>query len=199
MTEAETLFAEKGFNGTSVREIADKAGINIAMISYYFGSKEKLLEAIFDYRGNLSKLAIENIIAKQGISSLDKINLLIDNYIEKIFSQQNFYKILSREQVVNNTGPLADLILIMKRNNQKAIARLFEEGQKKKEFNKNVNVNIMMTTIVGTANHLLTTKHFYRQLNKQENLSDEAFNKVIKKQLSQHLKFITKAILTNEL
>ena len=45
---AEELFAQKGFDGTSVRELGKKAGINIAMISYYFGSKEKLMEALFD-------------------------------------------------------------------------------------------------------------------------------------------------------
>ncbi|MES1161400.1 MAG: TetR family transcriptional regulator, partial [Bacteroidota bacterium] len=40
---AEELFGENGFDGTSVRDIAHKAGVNLAMISYYFGSKEKLL------------------------------------------------------------------------------------------------------------------------------------------------------------
>jgi len=199
MADAEALFAEKGFNGTSVREIADKAEINIAMISYYFGSKEKLLEAIFDYRGKISKLAIEKIIEKAGIKSIDKIYLLIDNYIVKILEQQNFYKIMSREQVINSAGPIANLILKMKKNNQEAIARLIEEGQKKKEFKKNVDINLMMTTIVGTANHLITTKHYYRQLSKQHKMSDAMFNQSIQEQLSKHLKFITKAILTNEL
>jgi len=42
---AERLFADKGFHGTSVRDIAQEADVNIAMISYYFGSKDKLLEA----------------------------------------------------------------------------------------------------------------------------------------------------------
>ena len=51
MEIAETLFAEKGFNGTSVRDIAEKAHVNLAMVSYYFGSKDKLLEALFSYRG----------------------------------------------------------------------------------------------------------------------------------------------------
>ncbi|MEO6348401.1 MAG: TetR family transcriptional regulator, partial [Aquaticitalea sp.] len=46
---AEKLFAEHGFDGTSVRQIAHEADINIAMISYYFGSKEKLLEALFNF------------------------------------------------------------------------------------------------------------------------------------------------------
>ncbi len=45
---AESLFSRKGFEGTSVRDIAEAAGINTAMISYYFGSKEKLMEQIFE-------------------------------------------------------------------------------------------------------------------------------------------------------
>ena len=44
---AEKLFALNGFDGTSVRDIAHEAGVNLAMISYYFGSKEKLMEAVF--------------------------------------------------------------------------------------------------------------------------------------------------------
>ena len=44
---AEKLFAENGFDGTSVRQISKAADINIAMISYYFGSKEKLIGSTF--------------------------------------------------------------------------------------------------------------------------------------------------------
>ena len=43
---AEKLFAEKGFAATSTRDIAKNAGVNVSMISYYFGSKEKLFEEI---------------------------------------------------------------------------------------------------------------------------------------------------------
>ena len=38
---AEKLFSENGFDGTSVRQIAKAAEVNIAMISYYFGSHPK--------------------------------------------------------------------------------------------------------------------------------------------------------------
>lgn len=36
LNAAEDLFANKGFEGTSVRDIAQKAEVNVAMISYYF-------------------------------------------------------------------------------------------------------------------------------------------------------------------
>jgi AcrR family transcriptional regulator len=42
------LFARKGFSATGVREIAQQAEVNIAMISYYFGSKRGVLEAALD-------------------------------------------------------------------------------------------------------------------------------------------------------
>ena len=51
---AEKLFAEKGFDGTSIREISKEAQVNVSMISYYFVSKEKLFEKIFEYRMNES-------------------------------------------------------------------------------------------------------------------------------------------------
>lgn len=44
---AEAIFAEKGFKAASIREIAKKAGANIAAINYYFGDKERLyVEAV---------------------------------------------------------------------------------------------------------------------------------------------------------
>jgi AcrR family transcriptional regulator len=42
------LFARKGFSATGVREIVQQANVNIAMISYYFGSKRGILEAALD-------------------------------------------------------------------------------------------------------------------------------------------------------
>ena len=44
------LFAEKGFEGTSIRDIAEKASVNVAMVNYYFGSKEKLFEKIIEHK-----------------------------------------------------------------------------------------------------------------------------------------------------
>ena len=44
---ASKLFSQKGFNGTSIREIASKANVNIAAISYHFESKEKLFFKVF--------------------------------------------------------------------------------------------------------------------------------------------------------
>jgi AcrR family transcriptional regulator len=44
---AEELFCEKGFEGTSVRDIAASAGCNVAAVNYYFGGKDKLYEEVW--------------------------------------------------------------------------------------------------------------------------------------------------------
>jgi len=198
METAEVLFAEKGFNGTSVRDIAEKAHVNLAMISYYFGSKDKLLESLFDYRGEHLKLKLETMIDDKTLGSLEKLDLLIDHYIEKIMNQQCFSRIMVREQVVNHTGITAGLITQMKKRNQELISKLIHQGQKRGEFKRNIDIPLMMATLVGTAGHLIATQPYYREINNLQSMSDEEFQKHLKKKLSQHLKKLFKAILTNE-
>jgi len=198
MEAAEELFAEKGFDGTSVRDIADEAGVNLAMISYYFGSKEKLMESLFKYRGESIKLQLESMLENKELSSLQKVYGLIDNYIVRIMKQQCFHKILSREQMVDMKGTTTQLILELKKMNQELVKKLIEEGQKRGEFKKNIDVPLMMATLIGTTSHLVTTQHYYRKLNNLESLPDEEFEKHIKKKLSNHLKSLFKATLTYE-
>jgi TetR/AcrR family transcriptional regulator len=48
LAAATELFADRGYDGVAVREIADKAGVNPAMVSYHFGGKRQLYRAIVD-------------------------------------------------------------------------------------------------------------------------------------------------------
>jgi hypothetical protein len=56
----------------------------------------------------------------------------------------------------------------------------------------------MVGTLIGTVSHMLTTQHFYKELNDLQSLSTEEFSKHLRKKLSHHLKTIFKAILTYE-
>ena len=98
---AEKLFASKGFDGTSVRDIAEAAGINLAMISYYFGSKEKLMEALFDQRTGHIKMRVESLLKDDALDPFEKLGVLIDEHINKAIDLQLFYKIMVTEQMIN--------------------------------------------------------------------------------------------------
>lgn len=50
MRAAERLFAQRGVDGVSIRDITNDAGVNSAAIHYHFGSKAGLVQAILDWR-----------------------------------------------------------------------------------------------------------------------------------------------------
>jgi AcrR family transcriptional regulator len=198
LVAAEKLFADRGFDGTSVRDIADTAGVNLAMISYYFGSKEKLMEAMFNYRSQFFKLQLESMINNKELEPLQKVDQIIDQYIEKLTSNQCFHRVMVREQMVNNNGFIANQIHQLKKRNLELVKQLIQQGQKKGVFVKNIDIPLLMTTLTGTISQLITTQHYYREMNDLQSMPEEEFQKHIRKKLSQHLKRIFKAVLTHE-
>lgn len=75
------LFLERGFERTSIREIARKAKINIALLNYYFRSKENLFDSIFS--GLLGKYTpVLNEILNAHIPVEEKVKLYVEKYID---------------------------------------------------------------------------------------------------------------------
>ncbi|NIA19854.1 MAG: TetR family transcriptional regulator [Xanthomonadaceae bacterium] len=70
---AERLFALHGYRNTSLRKITGEAGVNLAAVNYHFGSKEALLEAIFEYHLiPLNRIRQENIEAVRELAHREK-------------------------------------------------------------------------------------------------------------------------------
>jgi AcrR family transcriptional regulator len=69
---AEFLFATRGFNATSVREIAERVEVTPAMVHYYFGSKQRLLQSVME-RALEPMAQVVAEIEKQGEASLGEL------------------------------------------------------------------------------------------------------------------------------
>jgi AcrR family transcriptional regulator len=199
LEEAERLFSEKGFNGTSIREIAQAADINLAMVSYYFGSKNKLLEAIFIYRGNNTQTTLLNLESNKALSSLQKIDKLIEHYVDRVIEKNHFYKILSREMVVNSTPEMDSLILGIKKQNLSIIKQIIAVGQKEGRFKKNIDIPLLINTLSGTANSLIASQRYYKIMSGLEETSETEFQKILVRKLIAHLKTIFKTLIVNEI
>ena len=193
---ATKLFAEKGFDGASVRDIAQAAEVNVAMISYYFGSKEKLMEAVFEEKTNNIRLKVEKLLNDDELSHLQKVNVLIDDYVDQFIHQQQFHKIMLREQMIEKNTPIASLIHELKKRNLESIKKLIQDGQKSGTFKKNIDIVLMMTTMVGTVSQMITSQHFYKKINNLEYMDEMEYQKLIRKKLSAHLKNLFKRVLT---
>ncbi|MEO6229592.1 MAG: TetR family transcriptional regulator [Ferruginibacter sp.] len=195
---AERLFASDGFDGTSVRDIADAAGVNVAMISYYFGSKEKLMEALFELRVGTIKIRVESLIKDETLTPIQKVNMLIDEHIDRVMRKQQFYKIMLCAQVTNKNPAIIEAAKKLKIRNAEVVGELIKDGQKKGVFKKKVDVILMLNTMFGTVSQTMMNKDYYRQFNGQEALIDEEFIETLIRKLSIHIKSLFKAILVNE-
>lgn len=195
---AEKLFADRGFKGTSVRDIAEEAGINLAMISYYFGSKVKLMEAIFEVRIGSVQMRIESLLKDDSITPLQKINMLVDEHVERVAQKECFYKIMITEQLINKNPTVLHATRQLKIRNAELVGQIIKDGQKKGLFKKKIDVVLMLNTLVGTVWQTMMNRDYYREFNDLQSLSDQEFNTLIKRKLSIHIKKLFKDILTNE-
>jgi AcrR family transcriptional regulator len=85
---AKTVFHRKGFEGARMQEIADEAGINKALLHYYFRTKENLFDAVF--RSAFGEIFSKLFTTVESEVPLDeKITNLVGAYIG--FLQKNSY------------------------------------------------------------------------------------------------------------
>jgi AcrR family transcriptional regulator len=95
------LFSEKGFGGVSVREICKHANTSMNMIHHYFGSKEKLLEAIVDQFGSdvfAIPMRLLESVPKSKEDFESRIEMLFETTLEAYIAQRDVLLLVIREQ-----------------------------------------------------------------------------------------------------
>lgn len=98
LAAAETLFAQHGFAGVSVRQIAAAAGVNGAMIHYYFGNKENLYLAIIENAAATVRGLIAEAIGS-ATSLEERLTRFVKAYAGYLFGHPHLARILSREML----------------------------------------------------------------------------------------------------
>lgn len=191
---AEELFADKGFDGTSVRDIAGQAGVNLAMISYYFGSKEKLMASLVEYRANYTKGVLEELNKDESLTPWEKIDRLIDLYVDKILTNYRFHSIMTTHLPTIQSGEIKEMITDIKARNYEEVKKLIQEGQRKKVFRK-VDVELTVGSVMGTITHVTLSKSLYCRILNIDNNDDEAYRKKMVPKIKTHLKQLLKAHL----
>ena len=192
---AELLFSEKGFDGTSIRDISKEAKINIAMISYYFGSKERLLEALIIHRTSDLKMQLDHLLL-ENLEPLEKVNKLIELYINRVNCNKGIYRILHFEFTSKKRSLTHEAFTELKKGNLKSLEAIIVEGQTKGVFRKDIVIPLITPTILGTFFHFHMNKPFFENL--LELKTEALYNNYIKTILTKHIQQTIKALLIYE-
>lgn len=101
---ASFLFFQKGFHGTSVRDIAGKASVNVSLISYYFNGKQGLLEyAVTNYFENYLTLLEEEIKSNKSLENVEKLKKIIYSIINYKTEHFQLTSFIHRELSLDST------------------------------------------------------------------------------------------------
>jgi AcrR family transcriptional regulator len=112
LAAGERLFAARGFDGTSIGEVATAAGLSRGAPNYFFGSKSELyvavLERVFADREEATRRAFEPLVAwaaedGPGGSLEAALAEAVDGYLEFLVARPTFLRLLQREELAGGT------------------------------------------------------------------------------------------------
>lgn len=86
------LFSTKGFNGTSIRAIADAMGMSISNIYHYYKSKEGLLLAILEH-STIPLLEELGRVSEMDMDPLERFKLLLQTHLRQAASRKKESKV----------------------------------------------------------------------------------------------------------
>lgn len=98
---ADKLFTQKGYAATKTREIAEEAETNLALLNYYFGSKEKLYKKVVQEKFRILLGAIGPVMWDETIPLEDKIRLITENYTKLLIENEELPIFILNELTIN--------------------------------------------------------------------------------------------------
>jgi AcrR family transcriptional regulator len=143
---AESLFAAQGYEGTSTRDIARVSGANIAMISYYFGSKEALFQALIERR-------LVALCPKKGMdyseTTWQRMACLIKKHVDFVLENPLLFQIVARELLLSKSSVKDKVSGFWLQYHTLITEFVAETGS-------TTNVNLLVTTLFNAPIQLLS-------------------------------------------
>lgn len=153
---AKTLFSKKGFEGTTVKDIAEAAKLNVSLVSYHFQGKEGLYIACLDSIGKARLAATERILQKP--SSLEEFRIRLQMFVEEIISfhlaEPEVSRIVNRECELDQ--PIA--LSVFKDTFLKCFETMihfFQSAQNQGFIRKELNIEIVSSLFFSGLVHMI--------------------------------------------
>ncbi|MCG6188895.1 TetR/AcrR family transcriptional regulator [Maribellus maritimus] len=189
LNAAQNVFIKKGMDGARMQEIADEAGINKALLHYYFRTKEKLFDAIF--KKVFSKI-LPNLMdmVYSDLPIEKKLGIFVESYIDLLMKNPFLPTFILKEmnrnpdflaKIIKGTGIQPDKIFAM-------FKKEMEAGRIRKMDPRDLLVNILGLSIFPIAAGPLMTIMFFEN-------DKEAYKTFIERRKKTITEFILHSIL----
>lgn len=150
LDKATGLFAAKGYENTSLQDIADVVGVSRSALYHYVHSKEQLLEMLVEQVSASLAEVLEQMAARQDLSARDKLRGVVGLLVTQRAEHPDQFRILDRSEN-SLPGPLGEQHLEAKRTVVREIVEMIEAGVEAGEF-KPVDARVTALSLLGMCN-----------------------------------------------
>jgi TetR/AcrR family transcriptional regulator len=161
---AVACFAADGVAATSLRSIALKAGVTPALVNYYFGSKEQLLDAFIAER-------VSPVMQSLGTSLLaagDEPRAVLAAFVRGIHDlveRHPWWPALWVREVLNDKGVLRDVVpKVVAPQVTHLLARTLGDAQKRGAISADLDPRLLVVSLVGLTMFPLAAEHLWRRV-----------------------------------
>ena len=190
---AKEVFQKKGLAGARMQEIADVAGINKALLHYYYRTKDKLFEKVFEIAFSVFVPRIKEVVLSTDKSVFEKIEFFVENYIN-LLSKHPFIPGFVISELNRNPQILVEII---EKNVQVRELKLFEnfnnqiQEEVKKGIIRPIDARNLMVNVVGLCIFPIVARPIIRGIifNNDKKAYDEF--------LTQRKQFVTEFIINS--
>ena len=171
---AEHVFAEKGFKGTTIREVARRAGVANSLIFYYFKDKDVLYEAVFQHAFDQFEDLLQQSLGTE-LDHLTKLKKIIFACIDLSSKHRNMMKMTTRELLDNGNvaeklnknffEPLYDVAI-----------KFFEEGKKEALF-RDIDPLHFLHSMIGMLAFYFISDPFFKSVGDRDPYGPEETEK----------------------
>lgn len=153
---ATQLFAEKGLDGTSTRDLAKTADLNVSLISYYFGGKEGLYKAVISEFAETARSETDRFLEAVDLESLDRetfrqvMKEFVGLMLNFKFQRRDIHLILQRE-VMQGLPHSRNVYENIFSKITETIVRIYQVGQEKNFIRKEINPYILFLSMVHST------------------------------------------------
>jgi TetR/AcrR family transcriptional regulator len=154
---AEGLFARKGFEATTIKEIGATTGLNPALLYYYFAGKEELYHAVLVRL--VTRLVSRGVAAlERPVSPDEAIRGLVATQVEFLLAEPSLPRIMIREMVDHEARSAKDVILNVATSLFQRLCRVIEEGQETGVFRPDVEPRFAAVSTISQVVYFIIAR-----------------------------------------
>ena len=160
---AERLFAQQGFSRTTIKQIGKAAGVNSALLYYYFGDKERL------YHSVLERLVSRLITRTLGGLGADvppplRIRGFIEAQVQTFIANPQLPRLFMREMLDHDASHAVEQIQHLAATSFKGLCDTIAEGQRQGTFRTDIDPKFAAISTVGQVVYFFVARPAVRIL-----------------------------------